>query len=164
MKKMFLISFISLLSFSIFAQKTAFIHRDSILLSMPEMQNAQKVLNEYYTSAQNEIQTMQSDYQKKVEAYNNNQLSYSDAVKSNKVQEIKDLEKRIQDFQVQAQTEFNEKQNTLLKPIQKKFDEAVEKVRKKLSYDVISNINQDILFVNPKFIITGDVMTELGIK
>jgi len=164
MKKVFFIGFILFFSVNIFAQKTAYIHRDSILLSMPEMQNAQKILNEYYTSAQNEIQTMQADYQKKVETYNNNQLTYSDAVKGNKVQEIKDLEKRIQDFQVKAQTEFNEKQNSLLKPIQKKFDEAVEKVRKKLGYDVIFNINQEVLYVNPKFIITGDVLTELGIK
>ena len=131
MKKLviFLVLFISISS--VFAQKTAYIHRDSVYRSMPQMQTAQTELNDYLTQIQTEIETMQQDYQQKIQVFNENIETYSEVVKNNKVTEIQDLEKRIQDFQVEAQTEYLAKQQELLVPVQADFDKAVEYLRQK---------------------------------
>lgn len=164
MKKLviFLVLFVSISS--VFAQRTAYVHRDSVYRSMPEMQAAQTELNDYLTQVQTEIGTMQKEYEQKTKDFNDNMGTYNEAVKNNKVTEIKDLEKRIQDFKVEAQTDYLAKQKKLLVPVQIKFDKAVENVRKKMKYDVVVNIGQDVLYVNPKYIITDEVMAELGIK
>ena len=164
MKKILLLAIFSVSVFSIYAQKTAYIHRDSVFNRMPKMKEAQTELNDFLTQVQTEIQTMQDDYKEKVETFNKNVNTYSDVVKDNKVSEIKDLEKRIQDFQVKAQNEYLEKQKTLIVPIQKQFDDAVEKVRKRMKFDVVINIGPDVISVDPKYEITDEVMKELGIE
>ncbi|MBN2893789.1 MAG: OmpH family outer membrane protein [Bacteroidales bacterium] len=161
------LSLILILAFSlsiVSAQKVAYIHRDSVFNNMPEAQKAQEELNVFLNQVQTEIETMQGEYQKKIEIFNQNVNSYTESVKTNKVTEIQDLEKRIQDFQVNAQTDYLAKQKELIVPIRDKFDKAVETVRLRLKYDVVMNIGPDVLYVNPKFIITEDVMKELGIK
>lgn len=163
-KNLFLVLVLILGAVSLSAQKIAYVHRDSVLLSMPEMIDAQNQLNTFVSQVETELQNMQQDYQTKVTAYNNDVDSLSTVVKNNKATEIQDLERRIQDFQVQAQTEYIEKQKQLLVPIQNKFDEALEKVRKAGGYDVVMNISDDVLYVNPKYIITDEVLTELNIQ
>lgn len=163
-KNLFLVLVLILGAVSLSAQKIAYVHRDSVLLSMPEMIDAQNQLNTFVSQVETELQTMQQDYQTKVTAYNNDVDSLSTVVKNNKATEIQDLERRIQDFQVQAQTEYIEKQKQLLVPIQNKFDEVLEKVRKAGGYDVVMNISDDVLYVNPKYIITDEVLTELNIQ
>ncbi len=147
-----------------FGQKVAYIHRDSVILSMPEMKDAQKQLNDFLAQAEQEIQSMQQEYNQKVQDYNQSKDSLSQFIQKSKLDDIQALQKRIQDFQINAQTEYKQKQDALLIPIQKKFDAAVEKVAKKLGYDVVQNISYETIYVNPKYIITEQVMKELGIK
>lgn len=165
MKKTFLILGI-LLSFSVLAtaQKTAYVHRDSVLRMMPEMKQAQQEINSFLQQAQQQISEMQTEYNQKVQEFNNSKDTLSDFIKQSKLQDINDLQKKIQQFQANAQTEYMNKQKTLILPIQKKFDEALEKVRKKGGYDVVINIDPNIiLYVNEKYVITGKVIKELGI-
>ncbi len=147
-----------------YAQKIAYIHRDSVILSMPEMKDAQKTLNDFLAQAESEIQSMQQEYNQKVQDFNQSKDTLSEFIQKSKIDDIQALQKRIQDFQVNAQTEYKQKQDALLIPIQKKFDAAVEKVAKKMGYDVVQNISYETLYVNPKYIITDEVMKELGIK
>ena len=164
MKKLFLLLVFFVSVSSVFAQKTGYVHRDSVYANMPEMQIAQAELNDYLTQIQAEIEGMQLDYQQKVQTFNENVNTYSEVVKNNKITEIQDLEKRIQDFQVEAQTEYIRKQKELLVPVSEKFDQAIENVRKKMKFDVILNVGVDVLYVEPKNIITDEVMAELGIS
>ena len=159
-----LIILLSVSALSLNAQKIAYIHRDSIFASMPETIAAKNTLNSFLSQAQTELQSMQTEYQTKVNDFNASVDSLSDVVKNNKVADIQALEKRIQDFQVQAQTEYNKKQQDLLVPIQNKFDAALEKVRKAGGYNVIMNISADVLYVDPKYIITDKMMKELEIN
>jgi len=163
-KTIFIISILLTFTLSSQAQKIAYVHRDSVIKMMPEMKKAQQEINNFLQQAQNEINQMQNEYQKKVQDFNSAQDTLSDLIKQNKIEDIKNLEKRIQEFQTNAQTEYINKQKELLIPIQKKFEDALEKVRKKGGYDVIINIEPDIvLYVNDKYIITDEVIKELGI-
>ena len=164
MKKLSLILILSLLFFVAKAQKIGYVHRDSVIKAMPEMQEATKQLNSFVQQAQQEIKDMQDEYNNKVKDYNASKDTLSDLVKQNKLNEINALQKRIQNFQVNAQSEYLDKQKTLFKPIEEKFNKAVEAVRKKRGYDVIMNISGDVMYVNPKYIITDEVMKQLGIK
>ncbi len=163
MKKIAILVLVVLLTGNLFSQKVGYVHTDSVYRSMPEMKEAQTVLNDYLQQVQAEIESMQKEYQEKVQIFNENVNTYSEVVKNNKITEIQDLEKRIQDFQLKAQTEYLDKQKELILPIEEKFDNAIEKVRLRLKYDVVMNISTDVLYVDPKFIITGEVLKELGI-
>jgi len=164
MKKNLLISLFLIFVTTSFSQKIGYVHQDSVLINMPEMISAQNDLNTFLTQVQNELLSMQQDYQTKVAAFNNSVDSLSTVVKNNKIAEIQNLETRIQEFQVQAQTEYLQKQKDLLIPIQNKFDDAIEQVRTSGGYDVIMNISADILYVKPKYIITDEVFEELDIQ
>ena len=164
MKRIFLVLVLLVSVTFVFAQKTVYVHRDSVYANMPEMQIAQTELEVYLGQIEAEIGSMQQEYQQKVQVYQNNVDSYSDAVKNNKIVEIQNLEKRIQDFQTAAQAEYIEKQKELIIPIKLKFDNAIEVVRKKMKADVVCNFGADIMYVAPKYIITDEVMAELGIS
>lgn len=164
MKKLLLVLVLVGFGVTVFAQKTAYVHQDSVYAMMPEMQNAKTQLNDYLTQVQAEIDGMQLDYQQKVQDFNDNVNTFSELIKNNKVSEIQALEKRIQDFQTLAQTEYVEKQAELVIPIIEKFDEAVESVRKSMKFDVVLNVGGAVIYVNPKYIITDEVLTELGIN
>lgn len=164
MKKIITLFSLMLIVGSVFSQKVAYIHRDSVFNNMPEAQAAQKELNVFLEQVQTEIQNMQQEYQQKVQTFNENVETYTEAVKTNKVSEIQDLEKRIQDFQVNAQTDYLAKQEELIQPVRDKFDKAIETVRNSKKYDVVINIGPDVIYVDEKYIITDEVMQELGIK
>jgi len=163
-KSIFLVLFATSIIFTLNAQKTGYVNRDSVFSSMPETKAAEVILNNLLSQLQTELQSMQKEYQMKIQTFNAKSDSLSDVVKANKVKEIQDLEKRITDFQTQAQNEYALKQNELVKPIQDKFDKALEKVRKSGGFNVILNIDQNTLYVDPKFDITGDLLKELGIS
>lgn len=150
---------------SVFAQKTkyAFIQNDSILIKMPEMQAADKELNEFVAQLQNEITKMQTEYETKVKDYEANKANLSGIVLENKVAEINELGKRIQEFQVKAQEEIIKKREDLYQPVADKFNNAIEEVAKKKGYSAVFPANSAIYF-NPKDDITELVKEKLGIE
>jgi len=150
---------------AVFAQKTkyAFVQKDSILMSMPEMQEADKKLNDFVNQLQGEITKMQTEYDSKVKNYEANKNSGNELVLNNQIQEINDLGKRIQDFQVNAQEEIIKKRTELYTPVADKFNKALETVANKKGYSAIFPSNV-VLYFDPKDDITELVLIELGIK
>ena len=148
-----------------FSQKAkyAFIQRDSILLNMPEMKAADAELNGFVTELQNEVIKMNTEYEQKIQDYEANQETMSDLVKENKVTEINDLQKRIQDFQVQAQEEILAKREELYTPVFDKFEKAVQDVAKEKGYSAVFPANVALYF-NPKDDITDLVKSKLNIN
>ena len=110
MKKIIILSFLALLSFSTFAQsKFGYIDSSELLSIMPEKKTAEGELQTFAKSLESQLGAMQSEYQASVQDYQSNEATYTDLVKQDKIAEIQGLEQRIQTFNQGAQNDFAEK-------------------------------------------------------
>lgn len=148
-----------------FAQKTAFVELDSLLSIMPEMVEAKKVSADYYKQLEATLTTMQKDLNEKLAEYQTNEAKYTELIKNTKQKELQDLNQRIQDFQVQAQSDFQKKNDELTRPINAKAKKAIEKVAKAKGYKLVLDSSLGVtLYTDPADDIFSAVKAELGIK
>ncbi|TAL61493.1 MAG: OmpH family outer membrane protein [Bacteroidetes bacterium] len=148
-----------------FAQKTAYVELDSLLSVMPEMVEAKKVSADYYKQLEATLTTMQKELNDKLAEYQANETKYTELIKTTKQKELQDLNQRIQDFQVQAQTEFQKKNDDLTRPINAKAKKAIEKVAKAKGYKLVVDSSTGVLlYMDPADDIFSAVKAELGIK
>ncbi|MCF6366651.1 MAG: OmpH family outer membrane protein [Bacteroidales bacterium] len=147
------------------AQKFKYGHIDgnAVYKKMPEVQKADTIYTAYVKQLEDQIKSMQEEYNKKATDYQKNEATLSDLMKETKVEELKSLGERIQKFQVSAQEDAIKKQKEMYDPIRKKFDSALEVVAKKYGYKFIIDRNA-LLYFNDVDDVTAFVKKELGIK
>lgn len=163
-KSFVVIGFLTVSSVS-FAQKTAFINLDSLLTIMPEYAEAKKTSAEHYKQLESTLTTMQKELNDKLAEFQANETKYTDLIKQTKQKEMQDLNQRIQDFQTQAQIDFQKKNDDLTKPINQKAKKAIEKVAKAKGYKMVMDASGGLLlYSEPADDLFNAVKIELGIK
>jgi len=141
-----------------FAQNLKFGHINSqeLLSLMPERDSAQVVLENYAQQLEDQLETMQVEYNNKVQQYLANQENYTDLIKQTKEQELTDMQERIQGFQNTAQQTIQQKEAQLIQPIIDKAEKAIKEVAEEQGFTYIfdlargtilyfSDASQDIL-------------------
>jgi len=171
MKNLFKVMFLGIALFvmSGMAQaqvKIAHVNTAEILEAMPERTTAEKSMENYYTELQSQLQTMATEYQNKMQDYEANQATMSNLVKQSKEKEIVDLRNRIQQFQANAESEFEAKRAELLKPILDKIQNAINTVGKEKGYTYVLDLATGAaVYVGDDAVdCTKDVKAKLGIK
>ncbi len=146
--------------------KIAHVNTAEILDVMPDKAKAEKDLEKYYNELQAQLQTMASEYQTKMQDYEANQATMSNLVKQSKEKEIIDIQNRIQQFQANAEQEFEAKRAELLSPILEKIQTAINSVGKEKGYSYILDLATGAaVYVGDDAIdVTKDVKAKLGIK
>ncbi len=146
--------------------KIAHVNTAEILDAMPDKAKAEKSLENYYNELQSQLQTMATEYQNKMQDYEANQATMSNLVKQSKEKEIMDLQNRIQQFQANAENEFEAKRSELLKPILDKIQNAINTVGKEKGYTYILDLATGAtVYVSDSAIdATNDVKAKLGLK
>jgi outer membrane protein len=117
--------------------KIGHINSNDLLELMPEKAKAAQDVEAFAKQLESQLKTMSAEYQNKVTEYQNQQALMAEAVKQAKVQEITDLETRIQQFQQNAQASLQQKENEILQPIIQKAKKAIEDVAKEKGFDYI---------------------------
>ena len=145
--------------------KIAHVNTAEILDAMPDKAKAEKNLEKYYDELQNQLQAMAKEYQTKMQDYEANQATMSNLVKQSKEKEIVDLQTRIQQFQVNAENEFEAKRAELLKPMLDKIQNAINTVGKEKGYTYILDLATGAtVYVGDNAVdCTKDVKAKLGI-
>ena len=146
-----------------FAQKAAFIDLDSLISLMPEMEAAKKSSADYYKQLEGTLSTMQKELNDKIAEYQANEKNYTDLIKQTKQKELQDLDQRIKDFQMQAQSDFQKKNDDLTRPINDKAKKAIEKVAKAKGYKMVLDAST-LLYKDAADDLFNLVKTELGLK
>ena len=124
--------------FSIQAQsKFGYLNSNELLAMMPESQSMQEELQSYAKGLESQLTAMQAEYEKKVVEYQQNETSYTDIIKEDKIREIQSIEQRVIEFQKNAEQSLNEKRIELFTPIQEKANEAIKKVAEEGNYTFI---------------------------
>jgi len=167
MKKLAFILIASLFAFTgtTQAQKFKYGHIDgnTVYRKMPEVKKADTLYSQYVKALEDQIKSMQDEYNKKAKDYQDNETTLSDILKETKLDEIKSLGERIQKFQISAQEDAMKKQKEIYDPIRDKFNSALKSVAKKNGYTFIIDKNA-LLYFEDADDVTELVEKELGIN
>lgn len=170
MKKVLLtFGFALLLSVSAFAQRFAYIDSDYILKHIPDYVSSQKELNALSAQWQKEVDGRFQEIDRMYKAYQADQVLMTADMKKRRENEIVEKEKAAKDFQRQKfgpDGELTQRSNTLVKPIQDRIAKAVQAVAESENLDMIFDKNGEVimLYANPRYDKSADVITRLGLK
>jgi outer membrane protein len=170
LKKLILsILFATLILFITYAQRYAVIDSKYILEKLPEYKDAQKKLDQFSEQWQQEIDKKSADLDKMYKDYDAEQVMLSDDLKKKREDELFNREKELRDLQKKRygyEGDIFKKRQELIKPIQDKVYNAVQKLAVSKLYDFILDKSEGItvIFADPKLDKSEDVLKELGIK
>ncbi len=170
MKKILLIVFGSLLmAFSVNAQRYAIIDTKYILDKMPDYKDADKKLQDISNQWQKEIDDRQAELDKMYKNYDAEQFMLSDELKKKRETELFNKEKEVRDLQKKRfgyEGDLFKERQRIVKPIQDKVYNAIQKIAIAHAYDFILDKSEGItvIFADPKLDKSEEVLKELGIK
>ena len=117
--------------------KIAFVKTQEVFMAMPEVSGMEKQMADLYEKYRVELKQMQDEYQKKYSDFVAQQDSLTENIKLRRMQEIQDIQERMDNFVQVAQQDVQKKQQELLQPIQQKLHEAIQKVGEEKGYTYI---------------------------
>ena len=126
------------------AQGIAVYDAEAVFNDMTEKTQAEAKLKATSTKLQAEYKQMQEDFNRKYADY---QALAADpetpaAIKERRMQEIQESDKKIQDFQRNAEAELQLKRDELIKPLRAAIDAAVKEVGDESGFAVILDSKQ----------------------
>lgn len=140
--------------------KTAHVDVNEIMTKMPAILEAKKQLEKITQTYEAEFTTMRNEYQAKVTKYSAEAEKNTDAINQERMKEVADMEKRIQDYGQTAQQELQKKEQDLFKPIQEQVKLSIAKVGKAKGFQYVLDASMVLLADGPN--ITADVKKDLG--
>ncbi|MGL6268616.1 MAG: OmpH family outer membrane protein [Chitinophagaceae bacterium] len=151
------------------AQRYAVIDTKYILDKMPEYKEAQKKLDQFSEQWQREIETRQSELDIMYRNYEAEQVMLSEELRKKREDELFNKEKELRDMQKKRfgfEGDLFKKRQELIKPIQDKVYNAVQKLAVARQYDFILDKSEGItvIFADPKLDKSDDVLREIGVK
>jgi outer membrane protein len=157
------------ISFTARAQRYAIVDSKYILDKMPDYKTAQKQLDQTSTQWQKEIDDKQAVLDKMYKDYEGEQAMLSDDLKKKREDELFNKEKEVRDLQRKRfgfEGDLFKKRQELIKPVQDKVYNAIQKIAVNRMYDFILDKSEGItvIFADPKLDKSDDVLKELGIK
>jgi outer membrane protein len=120
--------------------KFGHINSDELIQALPEYDSATVKLDKFRKELINALELMTVELNTKNEAYTKDSKNLSDIVKQAKEQELVDMNRRIQEFQTNAQTQLQDKNTELMQPIFVKMDKAIKDVGKENGFVYIFDV------------------------
>ena len=143
------------------AQKFARINSQEIVFAMPELTEIQKNLEALEKDWAEQLEQIQVEFNNKMADYEKNQASMAASIKQMKQQE---LQQRFGEIQQLAQQDMQKKQAELFEPVQKKAQNAINKIAKASGYLAVFESASLVYFDEAQLVdIAPLVKKELGI-
>jgi len=151
------------------AQRYAIIDSKYILQKLPDYKSAQQRLDQFSEQWQQEIDRKSADLDKSYKQFDAEQVMLSDELKKKREDELFNKEKELKDLQRKRygyEGDIFKKRQELIKPIQDKVYNAIQRLATAKSYDFILDKSEGItvIFADPKLDKSDDVLRELGVK
>ena len=170
MKKIMLTCFtLLLLAGASYAQRYGIVDTKYILDKMPEYKEAQKKLDQFSIQWQKEIDDKQVALDKMYKDFDAEQVMLSEELKKKREDELFVREKELRDLQRKRfgfEGDLFKRRQELVKPIQDKVYNAIQKIAVNRAFDFILDKSEGItvIFADPKLDRSEDVLKELGVK
>jgi len=145
--------------------KIGHINFNQLIDMMPETKTVTTQMQAYQKTFIDQLTTMNNEYTTKGQEFQKNNATMTDAIRTSKGQELQDMQKRMQDYQNNAQQQVDAKRQELGKPLIDKATAAVNAVAKEKGYAYVLDSSQVSLLVSPD---ADDMMAavkaKLGLK
>ena len=164
----FAIGTLSMIPSISYAQKFAYVDTEYILSQMPEYRSAQNDLNQLSKDWQSEIDAKFAEIDEMYKLYQAEKVLLTKDMQTKRENEIIEKEREAKALQNQRfgfEGDLYKKRQELIKPIQDKVFEAINKVAKENGLDFIFDKSSDLVMLvsNPKYDRSDEVLAELGI-
>ena len=151
------------------AQKYAVVDTRYILDKMPEYRNAQQQLDVMAATWQQQIDSMQTALDRLYREFDAEQVMLTAELKKRKEDQLFNKEKELRDLQRKRfgfEGDLFRKRQELVKPVQDKVYNAIQKLAASRCYDFVLDKSEGItiIFADPKLDKSEEVLKELGIR
>lgn len=148
-----------------FAQgKFGVINTNALMEAMPEMKEVQTQIEASGKKYEDEFKALQDEFQKKYTEIQNMEESTPQTIKDRRIQEIQELQQKIEQFRATATQDLQRQQEQLMTPIQQKVMTAIQAVGDEGGFTFIFE-NQMPVYVGKDAVdVTSQVKTKLGIQ
>ena len=151
------------------AQKYGFVDSDYIRKNIPSFNQAQEQLDNLSKQWEKEISDGYAVVDQMYKSYQNDVVLLSQDMKAKREEAIVSKEREVKDLQNKyfgVEGELFKKREELVKPIQDEILKAIKTIAAEGSYAAIFDAASggNILFANPKFDISDQVLEKLGYK
>ena len=146
--------------------KIGYVDSETIIQQLPEAQDAQRQLDVLVGQWQNELQKMQSEWEKQYEDYDKKKLIMTDQTRAETERLLMEQEKEIASFRNEKfgqNGQLFQKQDELMKPVQDRVFMAIQDVALEGDYDYVFDKSGDILllYANEEYDLTRKVLNRL---
>ena len=165
MKKLIVIAATLLATSTTFAQqKVGHLNSVEIMQALPEYKLMSDAVDKKKGEYAAMMQNMYAEYEKKTKDLQANGATMSQVLQDSKVQELKDLEKRMNDFEQKAQSDLQDYAQKAAKPLQDKYLKGMKDVAKEQGYDYVFDVaaNGIVYFPETGTDLTQAVKTKIG--
>ncbi|MBT8262864.1 MAG: OmpH family outer membrane protein [Bacteroidia bacterium] len=156
------------ISFTVSAQtaqtKVGTIDIDFVLSQMPEITNVQNAVEAYGKTLDADLSTKVEGYQKLVEEYTKNDVTYTINQRKTMQDSIINSETDINKYRQNATQLITIKRDEELAPLYKKIGESLEKVAKSQGYTQVMERNSNLVYIDNNFDLTIAVLKDMGIE
>ena len=151
------------------AQRYAIIDTKYILSKIPEYKEADKKLQQIGEQWQKDIDERQAILDKMYKNYEAEQFMLTEELKKKREDELFVREKEIRDLQKRRfgyEGDLFKERQRLVKPVQDKVYNAIQKIAIAKEYDFILDKSEGItvIFADPKLDKSNEILKEMGIK
>ena len=169
MKRILVLFSFLLIATAGFSQKYAIIDTRYILDKLPEYKEAQKQLDILAALWQMQIDSTQGQLDKMYRTYDAEQVMLSEELRKKREDQLFAFEKDLRDLQRKRfgyEGDLFKKRQELVKPIQDKVYNAVQKMAVTRGYDFVLDKSEGItiIFADPKLDKSEDVLKDLGVR
>lgn len=147
--------------------KIGVIDYHSILVKMPEMKAVEQRIQNLIEKKRNELLEMQSEYEKAISDYQEKVNVISSDQLLLEQEKVRQLQQKINKFQLQAQQEVESSQNTWMEPLLNKIENAAQEIADSKDIDLLltissNSINSTVLTKNVLYM-NEDLKDELNV-
>lgn len=165
MIKKVLLAIMIALPMSVFAQKFGVINTSELMETLPEIKNVQEQMESASKKYEDEFAKLQEEFNKKYQEFQALGETTPQTIKDRRMQEMQELDAKIQQFRETATQDLQRQQQQLMAPIQENILKAIQSVGAEGNYTFIFETMVPV-YVSPTEVtdVTPLVKTRLGIK
>lgn len=168
LKKVFILFLFAVVTISAGAQNLKFGHIDlqALVQVMPERATAETEFNKFQTDLEEVFGEMQQNYQQKLTELEQLGAEASEVRRNAKISELQELQQRIQNYQMTAQQQLQQKQAELLSPVFDKAENVIEQVAKEQGLMYVFDVGSQVVLYksNQSIDILPMVKQKMGIQ
>ncbi|HRF68259.1 MAG TPA: OmpH family outer membrane protein [Muribaculum sp.] len=146
------------------APKFGVVNTQVIIEAMPEVKAAQEKITESSKKYEDEFKKLQEEMEKKFGEYQALAADTPESIKERRMQEIQELDQKMQQFRATVSQDLSRQQETLMAPIQEKVRQAINTVGKENSMTFIFENILPVYTGTDVQDVTAKVKAKLGLQ